>query len=367
MRGHKGALQGSYRRSDDCGVEVCWGATYLLKPMRRMTRPHRGAVTLLAVLVFLSGMLLTLAGRYLFANHQRAAMNVLSVSASIQARSQPYQGRNARFAYPEGIELASRTYAQGELRDEKLLRVDAEHPIPERFAALRTVRVAEHGSGVVPVRTLDTRASRETVEALHRFFCDARQAGVEGLTIWQGALSALEQHDRQLRRIEQYAATMDVAQAANKALRELDSPEHCEYRLGCCVDIRLCAPADGQPDERPLRMTVQGRYLITHAWQYGLIRRFPADASNPDRQYRFRYVGVAHSVAMAELGLTLEEYLDVLHEQRVVTIVKNGAPRYVIVCQPIVDGYVNLWLPKGAVYQAGMDNTGYAVVACTLP
>ena len=59
MRGHKGALQGSYRRSDDCGVEVCWGATYLLKPMRRIARPHRGAVTLLAVLVFLSGMLLT--------------------------------------------------------------------------------------------------------------------------------------------------------------------------------------------------------------------------------------------------------------------------------------------------------------------
>ena len=288
----------------------------------------------------------------------------MSVAAEEQGPARVYQGRNAYFAYPDGMALSSRTYALRELRDKKLWLVDEAHPLPDAYDEPRTLGVAARGRGVVPVRSLDTRAEEETIDALHRFFTDARRDGVEGLTVWQGAVTAREQRERQLARITQYAATLDVSAAAEKALLELDAPAHCEYRLGSCVEIRLCV--NGQPDERPLRATAQGRYLITHAWQYGLIRRDPTDQAEPDRRYRFRYVGVAHSVAMAELGLGLEEYVALLHERRVITVYKNGVPRYVIVCQPLVDGYVAFTLPQGAAVQTGVDNAGYAVAACTL-
>ncbi len=328
MRGHKGTLLGSYRRSDDCGVEVCWGATCALRSGARPSR--RGRLWASGALAGIAALTLIVACSIGSGEAPVFGQATLPVAAEA---ARPYQGRNASFAYPDSVELIPYIRAARELRDAKLLLVDEAHALPESFSTPPTERIATRGKGMVPVRSLDLRATRETIDALYRFFVDARLCGIEGLTVYR-------------------------AQAESAALAG-------EASLGCCVELRLCAD-DGRPDANPPRATAQGRYLLTHAWQYGLIRRYPAETDDPEKGFLFRYVGLAHSVAMTELGLDLQGYLALLHEQRVVTIQKDGIPRYVIVCQPILDGYVSLLLPKGASYQAGLDNTGYAVVACEL-
>lgn len=331
MRGHKGGLLGSYQRSDDCGVEVCWGATYMLRPDARPAQARARAWAACALL--LPALALTLAACRVT---ERAVPGPLSAAVASGEYARPYQGRNAVFAYPEDVALVSFIRAASELRDTRLMLADAAHLLPEHFAPPRTSCIATRGRGMVPVRSLDLRATDDTIDALRLFFTDSRQRGADGLAVWQAA-----------------APSPSAA------------PEDAELLLGCCVELRVIN--GDAPDTRPLRATPQGRYLLTHAWQYGFIRCFAEGSDDPAREHRFRYVGLAHSVAMTELGLDLKGYLELLHEQRVVTIQKNGIPRYVIVCQPIVDGYASLWLPKAASVQAGVDNMGYAVVACVLP
>ncbi len=95
------------------------------------------------------------------------------------------------------------------------------------------------------------------------------------------------------------------------------APGHSEHETGLAIDLGLekeeidfiCPefPYDG----------ICGKFR-KYAASYGFVERYPAGKEAVTgighEPWHFRYVGVPHAVILSEEGLTLEEYMDFLHE-----------------------------------------------------
>lgn len=293
-----------------------------------------------------------------------------ALSEAVTAGSEkPGVRANSAVSYTltHGMQLQEVTLTRDQLLRGKMMLIDSEHPLPADTPGANTVCIATHGKGIVPVRDLTLKSGQQTISALYDLFYDLRQKGVEGLVVWRGTLSEAEQREWQLERVRLHSASMSLAEAVERARREVDDPRMSDYQQQYTVDIRLNATWNGAVDERAPARTEQGRYLLQNAWRYGFIQRFPSAGDDPLRAHCFRYVGKAHSIAMTYLDLDLKAYLQHLHEKQVIVIERNEKPKYVILCKPVTDGYVNMKVPQGGTYEASYDNMGYAVVACTLP
>ncbi|MDR0284671.1 MAG: M15 family metallopeptidase, partial [Propionibacteriaceae bacterium] len=67
-----------------------------------------------------------------------------------------------------------------------------------------------------------------------------------------------------------------------------------------------------------LAASPEGRWLAANAWRFGLILRYPAGKESVTgiayEPWHFRYVGQPHASYCHAHGLTLEEYIDFLHQ-----------------------------------------------------
>lgn len=82
-------------------------------------------------------------------------------------------------------------------------------------------------------------------------------------------------------------------------------PGTSEHQLGLAIDISGSDAVCG--------------WLEEHCWEYGFLLRYPAGKEaitgiNYER-WHFRYVGTELSLELRDLGLTMEEYMDMLTEQ----------------------------------------------------
>ncbi len=347
----------------------CWGAQCMLPIIVRKPNPYYRyrryaawtlAVTSLGIAAFLWILFNASPPEYPILPALSEAVERPTKEAGIRAN------RSVSFGYPEAP-MRQVVFSREELLHGKLLRIDAEHPLPEDAPGPNTVSIATYGKGMVPVRDLTLKSGKQTIAALYQLFLDARQKGAEGLVIWRASQSQAEQREMQLERVRVHASAMSLNEAVEKARLEIDDPRASEFQQEYTVDIRLYKNHSGTLDERPHRLTEQGRFLMQNAWRQGFVQRYPRENGNPYKAYQFRYVGIAHSTAMTYLDLDLEAYLDFLHQQPIIQIHKDGALKYLIVCQPYAEGYISLKLPEGASYEASYDNMGYAVVACTFP
>lgn len=345
----------------------CWGAQCMLPQIERKKSPRYryrqylawtlGVVTLGIVGLFLLWFN-TPTPEYPGMPALSEAVEILPQARNVRAIS------SVSYHFPE-TQTKEITFTREELLRGKIMLIDQEHPIPSDAPGPNTFSIAAHGKGIVPVRDLTIKSGQQTIDALYQLFFDARQKGIEGLAVWRGTLSEAEQRELQLERVRAHASSMNLSEAVEKAREEVDDPRASDYQQPYTVDIRLYEALNGAADTRPMGMTEQGRYLVQNAWRYGFIRRYPRENDNPYRAYQFRYVGVAHSTVMTYLDLDLESYLELLREKQVIQVHKNGIPEYLIICKPMLEAYVKFDLPVGVTYDAGYDNVGYAVVACT--
>ena len=78
-------------------------------------------------------------------------------------------------------------------------------------------------------------------------------------------------------------------------------------------------------------------------------------------------MGKAHAAAMTYLDLDLCDYLDWLHQKGQLVICDGDRPVYLILCVPLSGDYAAFDLPVNSTFEVSLDNTGYALAACTLP
>ncbi len=347
-----------------------WGAQCMAPQIQRMPKQRKISWRAVALLAALSS--LGLSVLFLCWPHPpQAEFSILpALSEAVTAKAPAPlptapTHRDITYGYPK-VPSVEFSFSKKDLMRGKILLVSQEHPLPTDLPGANTVTIATYGKGIVPVRDLALQTGPETIDALYQFFVLARQKGMEGLAVFRGALSEAQQREWQLERVRVHSASMPMEQAVQKARQEVDDPRASDLQQQYTVDIRLFSPWEGAASQE-LYATAQGRFLLQNIWRYGFIRRFPGENVPTERATLFRYVGLAHSTAMTYLDLSLEQYLALLHEKKALQIMEGGVLKYLILCLPLTDGYVNFPLPEGTAYEAGYDNLGYAVVACTFP
>ncbi|MEG2252124.1 MAG: hypothetical protein RSC98_03700 [Clostridia bacterium] len=335
---------------------ICWGAQCMMSAPRRPLTRDRAFQAFLILVSLTAALCMPIltprtqrSGAYpeLGEPQTEAVFAVRTVSA-------------VSYSIPDGLACAPRTYTTEQLSRGKLFLLDEAHPLPAAAPAPNTLRISTHGKGMVPVSDLAIKSGRETINALVHLFNGMRARGAGALSVCRATLSTAEQRALQLEALSSYVHAMPLEGAVARVLSETDRPGSGELLQEYSVEIRL----NGEASTRPLAQTEQGRILLQHAWRYGFIQRFPYGVGS--LAYRFRYVGVAHATAMTYLDLSFEKYLDLLHQKGVIAVRENDDLRYLILCRPMSETHVEFSLPQGAVCEASLDNTGYAVVACTL-
>lgn len=276
------------------------------------------------------------------------------------------QGVNARqvnaisYVMPENLAYVNSNFSYDQLLRGKMLLLDEAHPLPQDISAPDTASIAKVGNGMVPVRSLSIKTGRETINALMELFVQLRQKGVDGIYVWQGSTTRKQQKNLLIQQMRQLMDAHSPEEAARMAYQMADIPGTGDLLQEYAVELRFVDGITHQPDERALEDTPQGQTVLQLAWRYGFVR---TDTNHP---YRFRYVGKAHATAMTYLDLCFADYLEWLHQKGVIVVSAGGQPQYLIMCKPLTGKYIAFDIPVGASYEISLDNTGYAMAACTL-
>ena len=181
------------------------------------------------------------------------------------------------------------------------------------------------------------------------------------IAITQGILSGAQQNALRLDALARCAMVYPLEEALSQAIRAVPAAGESEHQTGYALDLVLLGPlALGQ--ENPLRRTETGQWLYENLWRYGFIQRFAPHSADEGacENIHLRYVGKAHAAAMRVLGLDLEPYLDFLHREPSLTLLKDGQPYAYISCVPEGPSFT-LTLPENAAFQASADNQGFVV------
>ena len=116
-------------------------------------------------------------------------------------------------------------------------------------------------------------------------------------------LSGFRSHQKQIELYNRYVARDGKDAADTYSAR----PGHSEHETGLTFDIGAVDDNYGE--------TAPGKWLASHAHEYGFIIRYPKGKEHITKyQYEpwhVRYVGVEHATKIYENQLTLEEYLGI--------------------------------------------------------
>ena len=178
----------------------------------------------------------------------------------------------------------------------ELTLVNAQNPIGEAVPE----DLAELEGG----RYFDGRA----VDALKEFIAAAR---AEGLSVCLS--STYRSYSEQ-----SYLFTRKVGQCGGDeaaAARIVTRPGTSEHQLGLAADIiDLNYPYLDEGQEE----TSTQKWLMENSWKYGFILRYPNGSSDITgiiyEPWHYRYVGLDAAKEIYDLGVTLEEYLDMFYE-----------------------------------------------------
>ena len=135
--------------------------------------------------------------------------------------------------------------------------------------------------------------------------------------------------------------------------RNYDLPGTSEYNTGLSAWPRLYKSGDAEINGRDNNFftSEEGVWVCEHAWEYGLVFRFPLTdypvRGTQDKSYKtgissrrrlFRYVGRANAAAMNIMDFCLEEYLEYLQDHSHIAIFEDGELRYEIYLENVPEG-----------------------------
>lgn len=187
-------------------------------------------------------------------------------------------------------------------RAKLLTLVDREHPVEDDY----NVEFTLIGEG----QMVDSRC----VDDLEAMMIDCRRAGgrpevTASFRTWGAQERAYEEALAPL-----LESGLSREQAEQRLERKIEQPGCSEHQLGLAIDFAEQG-SDLPQDLQSATTTI--RWLQDHCWRYGFILRFPADKTEITgmdcRPWHYRYVGRAAAEQIHELGLSLEEYIDLFY------------------------------------------------------
>lgn len=251
------------------------------------------------------------------------------------------------------------TLTRAQLMQGPLMLVSARHPLPGDYQPPDVRSVLSQVGRYLPGGE-NTLLCPEVIYALCSLQAEHSLSG--GVILGRGSLSHAQQESLRRDAFFRYTQVYPLEEAVRQAAAAPGGNES-EHRTGYAVDLLLTEPEDmGQ--KNPLLRTETGKWLSENLWRFGFVHRFAPDSADEGgcESIHLRYVGLPHAAAMRVLGLNLEAYLDFLHRERAVTLMRDNAPYAYIFCFE-GENSLRLILPERAAFQASADNTGWCVAA----
>ena len=272
---------------------------------------------------------------------------------------------NVISGFPEGETGYTIAIQDKKLLGGLMLLVDEAHSVPEGFAAPASYSILQRAKGRIACRDTQATLAGDALDALDELFRHARYARHNNMVVFASARSEEQQRIALLDRMSELSRSMTFEEALAKAKYEVETPGCSEHQLPWCVDIRICSAWNALPDTATLEASAAGQWLLAHAWEYGFIQRYPGAGTDSHRAWHFRYVGKGHAAMMYALGTSFEEYLSLLREYGVLTLLDDtGKPSVTVICRQATEGETRFTLPlHGTVEAASYDNCGWALVS----
>ncbi len=272
---------------------------------------------------------------------------------------------------PSGAATHAMVYPEARLLAGRMMLIDESHPFPDDAAPPNTFNLLAASHGSIACRDTQATLQPDALAALQQLFHAARLSHINTLTVFRGSISPQQQKNLQVERFCALANTFPLTDALAQVLAQIPSPGASEHQTGWAVDIRLCDGWDQLPRSQLLSASPEGQWLLNNCWRFGFIHRYPESAPHSDPacgSYHFRYVGKAHAAMMHALGLTLEDYLTLLHTQPVLTLWDDaGNPCCTVLCKRAALDLI-LQAPDGALLDdASLDHLGWGIAAYLWP
>ena len=253
----------------------------------------------------------------------------------------------------EWVELPEGALSQGEL-----VLVNGDHSFNPALAL--PVSVYEGKTDSYQVKDVYLSLEPTVLTALNHWMDDYAEAtGRRDVNIIAGHRSLAKQQ-------ELWQNAVDTkGEAYAKAY--LAQPGHSEHHTGLALDLDTYDRESGTSGG--FDGTGDQAWAAEHAWEYGFIQRYPPEKAKITgidyEAWHYRYVGLPHAKYMAEHGLCLEEYIQLLRRcpwDGEHLRVDCGADAYEIWFCP----GLRIAVPRGSQYSVSGNNVDGCVVTLRL-
>ncbi|MBQ4151387.1 MAG: D-alanyl-D-alanine carboxypeptidase family protein [Clostridia bacterium] len=150
---------------------------------------------------------------------------------------------------------------------------------------------------------------KDAAESINKMFADMYELGLKRPNwisyAWRGYYAQYDGYSKQVGNIRVNYPDYDFEMAHQAVLRSCSLPGSSEHHLGYAIDFHDTTVAETDP-HFAYDKTTEWAWLMQNAYKYGFILRFtPKDTATTGFIYEawhFRYVGVEHATAIANLN-----------------------------------------------------------------
>lgn len=232
----------------------------------------------------------------------------------------------------------------------ELILINAQHHYNFEQNNISLFNMYEHKNKYYMVKDKNVSASARLIEALNQLMEDFYNAAqIKDVIATSG-----------YRSLEKQQELYENSQKSESGPYWTAAPGASEHHSGLAVDLGIYRdeasyPFDGEG---------QYSYIISNAYQYGLIARYEEAKSNITGVYaepwHLRYVGPAHAQYMFENNLCLEEYIELLKnytfEKEHLKIKTYSGDQYEIYYMPVQACSQGLPVPSGMPFTVSGNN-----------
>lgn len=178
--------------------------------------------------------------------------------------------------------------------------------------------------------TVNLRLDKEAMKQLNHMLDSAYQDGVSGMVITSAFRTFEKQSSLFNNKASILSRKMNRKAAIEEASRVVAIPGSSEHQTGLAADI--CSEGVGLISN--FAKTKQGEWLKDNSWKFGYIIRYPEDKSNITNiiyePWHVRYVGSVHSEFMKTNEMCLEEYVEYLKTNGVISFSDSSGSEYAV-------------------------------------
>lgn len=193
--------------------------------------------------------------------------------------------------------------------------------------------VPENLTRVAPSKgkvSANIKVNEEVMSSLNEMLEAADSEGVKNFLITSAYRDFNKQKYLFSNKVNALSKTMERDAAAKEAAKVVAVPGTSEHQTGLAVDI--CSESTSLV--RAFGDTPQGRWLEENSWKYGFVVRYQQDKMDITRiiyePWHIRYVGRGHAEFMKRNNFALEEYIQYLIENRIISFDAQDGSRYMV-------------------------------------